>query len=311
MPLDDITLKAQAMFANGIKDAVQTIQTTRTLQRANQEIQAIKQSTLSEAKQRLAFEDLSRQVVFNLTQVGANANSVQQIADAIAPAIRQPQTIQEALVAPSADVRQRGREAQDFMAQFTKKKDEKESFTPESFSKSLKDFRLLPNVKEDMSKLSAVQDAETFIKRGTAQAFNLAVKQMVKSIEGGRLTDLDFELGQPGQDIISKIKRKGATKFLDKMTQNDQQQLLDMVRSSSKVVRSRLSSAAKNRASALAGGRGDVDVNRLADNFLRDVGAFTKDESNYVTETHMVNGKRFEVTYDPESRQVLRMIPAK
>lgn len=82
MPMDDL-YTALRMFQSGVKD----LQTSRAIQSANEEVQAIKSSELDQFKQRAALTDLSQRLVGHLSAMGTPAANIEAAVGGIKPAV--------------------------------------------------------------------------------------------------------------------------------------------------------------------------------------------------------------------------------
>lgn len=307
MPLDDITLKAFQHQQESMKEAMKTIVTTRSLQQANRMVAEIRDSTLNEAQKRNALEDLSRQVVFNLSQVEASPNSIQQVAQAIAPTFRQPQTAQEALVSGDPEQRQRGVEALQLqnkfkLAEIAARAKTKES-TLEDFkirSQFLREFRKDKAVDQNIQTIQSVDSGLSELRAGTRQSLNLAIKSLVSARENGRISETDFITAFPGQSLPRKFSRSAYTAFLNRATKNDVEEMrrfLGLMREGAeKRLRTQVSARSTSMAGALGGNKKDLE-----DILMSDLGVVQgATESRVVTVERGPGGELFKVIRDQD-----------
>lgn len=251
MPLDDITLRALAFTQESVKDTVRTIQTRRLLEQANEEVRNINTSELNDAKKRTALEALSQQMVMGLSSVGATPDSISQIAQSIAPAIRQPQTFQEAIVSPDAATRQRGLEGLALQAGL-KTKEPKDFQTFEIRSKFLERFERQKDVSKSIETINELQSAKDRLSQGTPQALNQTVKAMISALEGGRVSETDFAVGMPGQSLDRKAQRQFLTSFLNKANPADIQEMQGIINAILGGVQDRFRARVRGRSQAFA-----------------------------------------------------------
>lgn len=218
MALTEITLQALQMYGQGMSQAFRDIAITRTLQGVNERVNQIRTSEMNEAKKRAELEALSQQASLHLAGMQVDAGRLKQVAEAIAPS--GPSSIAEALVSPSEPVRQRG------YAALNATSEQKRTLGDTKDLESRMDkFRKLKPIQTLDEGLSNFRQARESLKLGTPQAQNMVIKQLVKAVEGGRLSDVDFRLGQVGQDWISRIKKFGGTNFFNEATASDLREL--------------------------------------------------------------------------------------
>lgn len=311
MPLDDITLRAMAFTRDSITDAVRTIREVQTLQDANDLTKQIRNSEMDEAQKRNALEQLSQQAVFQLAQVGTTPQSIQQVAEAIAPPIRQPQTIQEALVSPDATTRQRGERASalQLQGQLAKAAAGQKDFTDfKTRSQFLKDFENQKDVKDTISAINSVEDSMAELSVGTPQSLNLSVKALVSAREGGRITDKDFELALPGQSLPRRFSRAAYTNLLNRATGGDISEMQNLLNKIKENATGRIRQRLRGRARSLAPTLG-VTAEQAENVLLTDLGLTAAQPSTreFVAQRDgngYNKGDRVRITLDQNGRPV-------
>ena len=207
MPLDDVTLKALTVGAEGIRQAAQDIAITRTITQANDLVQQVRNSELSDAQKREQMAQISQQAVLNLTQAGSTPQAIKAVADAIDPR-ETIQSITQAMFSSDPETRKRGESlyaletANAFQLARLKK------------GSALK-FSDLRNIQKDFSadkvngqlleSLVGIRQAKTLAETGTAAGLNAAITTLAKALEGGKLTNEDVERIDPRQSIQQRL----------------------------------------------------------------------------------------------------------
>ena len=204
----------------------------KSLNTANEQVNQIRMSEMKEEEKRGALRGLANDLTMRLTGMGMDPNAIQQATQAIAP---KPafQNAEQALMYGDAAEQKRAQEIIDDQRKFEMGK-MREATTVKLAAgqgkeavKSLNDFRQ-KHAKEQFKQLDAISAAADMLNEGNFTGYTSSLKSIIKSVEGGRLTDEDFKLASPNQDIFSGMKRAYDKLLLNKPLEEDQKYVGDM-----------------------------------------------------------------------------------
>lgn len=256
MALTPLDLQVFSDTEKSIGEAATTIGTTIALQQANEAVQQVKNSTLDDAAQRNALMEISRRATLALSQAGATPDSVKQIANAISPALRQPQTAEEAALSYDPEIQRRGLDLLGLQAELKKQQKSIKNFDDfKTRSTFIKDFRSYKPNQDALESIQAADDAIAILDDpniDTPQAINMIVKRLIRANGESRISDIDFAYGMPGQSIPAKITRSFLTNIFNKASSGDKEELRTILNRTRESASQNLNQRLMGHAKALA-----------------------------------------------------------